>query len=150
MPSLKEKLSETMKAAMRSQDKLLLSCARNLHAAVRKKEIDDRVDLDDAGLRKIAQSLTKQRQDSIEQFKAGGRTDLVEKEEAELKFLQSFLPPQMSEMEVKTHITQAVSETQATSQKDMGKVMKALMPKIEGRADGNKVNQWVKEKLASS
>ena len=150
MATLKERLSEAMKAAMKAQDKDTLAFARNLHSAVRKKEIDERVDLDDGGVQKIASSLIKQRQDSIEQFKAGNRADLVQKEEAELKFLLSFLPTQMSEAEIREVVNWAVTESQAASAKDMGKVMKVLMPKVQGRADGKLVNQIVKERLGTT
>lgn len=138
-----------MKASMRSGDKDTLGFARNLHAAVRKKEIDDRVDLDDAGVQKIITSLAKQRQDSIEQFKQGGREDLVAKETAELAFLMSFMPKQMSEDEVKKLVAWAVAEAKATTAKDMGNVMKLLMPKVQGLADGKLVNQLVKAALGS-
>lgn len=147
MATLKERLSETMKHSMKSGDKDTLGFARNLHAAVRKKEIDDRVDLDDAGVQKIVQTLVKQRQDSLEQFKAGGREDLVAKEQAELKFLQTFLPEQMGEAEIRSIVEWAVAEAKASSPKDMGGVMKLLMPKVQGKADGKLVNQIVKEKL---
>lgn len=144
---IKEKLSETIKTAMKSGQKELLTYARNLHAAVRKKEIDDRVDLDDAGIQKIISTLSKQRQESIEQFKKGGREDLVANEEAELKFLMSFMPAQMSEEEVAKIVDWAVTESKASSAKDMGAVMKLLMPKVQGKADGKLVNQLVKNRL---
>lgn len=147
MSPLKTRLSDTIKISMKSGDKDTLAFARNLHAAVRKKEIDDRVDLDEGGFLKIVQSLAKQRQDSIEQFKAGGREDLVAKEEAELKFLRSFLPAQMSEAEIRAIVEAAVTESQASGPKDMGKVMKVLMPKTQGKADGALVSKIVKEKL---
>jgi len=147
MATLKEQLSDIVKTSMKSGDKDRLGFARSLHAAIRKKEIDDRVDLDDAGVQKIAQSLVKQRQESIDQFRAGGREDLVMKEEAELAFLKTFLPQQMSEAEVRDLVAWAVAEAKATQAKDMGNVMKVLMPKLQGRADGKLVNQLVKEKL---
>jgi len=147
MPTLKERLAEQMKAAMKSQDKETLSYARNLHAAVRKKEIDDRVDLDDAAVLKIISSLVKQRQDSIEQFKAGGREDLVAKEQAELGFLQAFMPAQMSEAEIRQLVDSAIAEVKPSGPKDLGQVMKVLLPKVQGRADGKLVNQLVREKL---
>jgi uncharacterized protein YqeY len=147
MSALKSTLADTIKSAMKSGDKETLAFARNLHAAIRKKEIDERIDLDDAAVQKIAQTAIKQRQDSIEQFTAGGRMDLVTKEQAELKFLMGFLPAQMSEAEVRDVVTWAVSEAKATSPKDMGAVMKLLMPKVSGKADGKLVNQIVKEKL---
>ncbi len=147
MATIKERLSETMKASMKSGDKDTLAFTRNLHAAVRKKEIDDRIDLDDAGVQKIIQSLVKQRQDSIDQFKQGGREDLVAKEQAELKFLQQYIPAQMTEDEVRKLVDWAVNESKAVSAKDIGNVMKVLMPKVQGVADGKLVNQLVKERL---
>lgn len=147
MATLKDKLSEQLKGAMKSGDKGLLGYCRNLHAAIRKKEIDERVDLDDAGVQKIVGASLKQRQDSIEQFKQGGRLDLVANEEAEAKFLMSFLPQQMSETEVRDVVAWAVTEAKASSPKDMGAVMKLLMPKVSGKADGKLVNQLVKERL---
>jgi uncharacterized protein YqeY len=147
MSALKARLSDEMKTAMKSGEKERLSFARNLHAAVRKKEIDDRVDLDDAAFQKIAQTLIKQRQDSIEQFKAGGRQDLVTKEEAELAFLKTFMPEEMSADEVKKLVDWAVTEAKAAGPKDLGAVMKLLMPKTQGKADGKLVSQLVKERL---
>jgi hypothetical protein len=147
--TIKAKLSEQMKAAMKSGDKDTLAFARNLHAAIRKKEIDDRVDLDDAAVQKIISTSMKQRQDSIEQFTQGGREDLATKEQQELNFLKSFMPAQMDEAEIRKVVEWAVSESKATSAKDMGNVMKLLMPKVQGRADGKLVNQIVKEKLGS-
>lgn len=147
MSELKTKLSDAMKTAMKAGDKATTAYARNLHAAVRKREIDDRVDLDDAGFIKIVQSLAKQRQDSIGQFKQGGREDLVANEEAELKFLQGFLPAQMGEAEIRKIVEAAVAQSGAQSAKDMGAVMKILMPQVQGKADGKLVNQIVREKL---
>jgi uncharacterized protein YqeY len=150
MPSIKESLSEQMKAAMKSGDKSRLAYARNLHAAVRKKEIDDRADLDDAGVLKIISTLLKQRQDSIEQFKKGGREDLVANEEAEAAFLKSFMPAQMSEDEIRKLVDWAVTEAKASGPKDIGNVMKLLMPKTQGKADGKLVNQLVRERIGSA
>lgn len=147
MATLKERLSTEIKEAMKGGDKEKLQFARNLHAAIRKKEIDERVDLDDAAVVKIAGSLVKQRQDSITQFRQGGREDLATKEEAELKFLQSYMPQQMSESELRSLVAAAVTEANATGPKDMGAVMKLLMPKTQGRADGKLLSQLVKEKL---
>lgn len=147
MPTIKESLSEKMKSSMKSGDKETLAFVRNLHAAVRKKEIDDRVDLDDAGVLKIISSLVKQRQDSIDQFKQGGREDLVAKEEGELKFLQSFMPTQMGEAELRKLVDWAVTEAKAAGPKDMGNVMKLLMPKTQGVADGKLVSQLVRERI---
>lgn len=147
MATLKERLSETIKTSMKSGDKDTLGFARNLHAAIRKKEIDDRADLDDAGVQKIVSTAMKQRQDSIEQYKAGGRDDLVAKETAELNFLKSYMPEQMGEDEVRKLVDWAVTESKASGPKEMGKVMALLMPKVQGKADGKLVNQLVKERL---
>lgn len=147
--ALKQRISDLMKSCMKSGDKEQLAFVRNLHAAIRKREIDDRKDLDDAEIQKIASTSIKQRQDSIDQFRKGGREDLVAKEEAELKFLQSFLPAQLSDDELKSIIQGAVAEAQATTAKDIGKVMKVLMPKVQGKADGKKINEFVKAQLGS-
>lgn len=148
MSSIKSQLSELMKSSMKSGDKDLLAFVRNLHAVVRKKEIDDRVDLDDAGIQKLITSLAKQRQDSIEQFRAGNRADLVAREEAELKFLMGFMPTQLSESEVRSLVDRAIATAKASGPKDMGAVMKVLMPDVQGKADGKLVSQIVKERLA--
>ena len=145
--SLKERVSELMKSSMKSGDKDTLNTVRMLHSAIRKKEIDEKVDLDDAGIIKIVNSLAKQRQDSIEQFQAGGRQDLVEKETKELELLKTFLPQQLSEAELRVLVDSAVKEANAATQKDMGNVMKVLMPKVSGRADGKLINQLVRERL---
>ncbi len=150
MPTLKQRLSEQMKSSMKSGDKETLAFVRNLHSAVRKKEIDDRIDLDDSGVLKIVSTLVKQRQDSIEQFKQGARQDLVVKEEAELKFLQSYLPAQMDETEIKNLVEWAVTEAKASSLKDIGNVMKLLLPQVQGKADGKLVNQLVRERIGQN
>ena len=145
--NLKERISDLMKSSMKSGDKETLSTVRMLHAAVRKKEIDDRVDLDDAAIIKVVGTLAKQRQDSIEQFTTGGRQDLVDKETKELNLLMSFLPQQMSQDELVILIDGAVKEAHATTQKDMGAVMKLVMPKTAGRADGKLINQLIRDRL---
>ena len=145
--TIKEKISDLMKTSMKSGDKETLLFVRNLHSAVRKKEIDDRADLDDAGIQKIIGTIMKQRLDSIEQFRNGGREDLAVKEEAEAKFLKQFLPEQLPEAEVAAIVDWAVKESGATSAKEMGKVMALLMPKVQGKADGKLVNSLVRAKL---
>jgi len=147
MATIKAQVADQMKAAMKSGDRDTVTFCRNLTAVIRKKEIDDKIELDDPATHKIIQSLVKQRQDSIEQFKQGGREDLVAKEEAELKFLMSYLPAQMSADEIRKIVDWAVTESKASSPKDMGNVMKLLMPKVQGKADGKLVNQLVKERL---
>lgn len=150
MASIKDKIQEDTKAAMKSGDKLKVGTLRMLHSAIRKKEIDDRIDLDDAGVIKIFTGLVKQRQDSIDQFKAGGRQDLVDKETAELQLLQSYMPAQMSQDEIVKIVESAIQEAGAKTQKDIGAVMKVLMPKTAGKADGKLVNQLVRERLPSA
>jgi len=150
MATIKEKLTEGMKNALKAGDKDTLAFTRNILAVVKKKEIDDRVQLDDAGVQKLIAVSMKQRQDSIDQFKKGGREDLVTKEEAELKFLQSFMPAQMTEDELKRLVDWAVTEAKASGPKDIGNVMKLLMPKIQGRADGKLVNQLVRERIGQA
>ena len=147
MATLKEQLSETIKTAMKAGEKELLQYARTLHAAIRKKEVDERIDLDDVGVVKIVATLVKQRNESIDQFRKGNRDDLVAKEEAELKFLMQYQPAQMSETEIRSFVESSITESGAKSAKDMGLVMKVLMPKLQGRADGKLVNQIVREKL---
>lgn len=147
MATIKEQVAEDMKAAMKSGEKIKLGAVRMLHAAIRKKEIDDRVELDDAGVTKLVSSLVKQRHESIEQFKAGNRQDLVDKESAELQCLQAYLPQQLSQDELKVLIDSTIQECNAKTQKDIGLVMKTLMPKTTGRADGKLVNQLVRERL---
>ncbi len=149
MATIKSRIADDMKAALKAAQKDRLSAIRNLHAAVRKKEIDDRVDLDDAGVIKIISSLVKQRQDSIEQFTKGGRQDLVDKESAELKLLQGYLPAQMSQDEIVKLIDAAIAESGAKSPKEMGAVMKILLPKVQGKADGKMISQLVTQKLNS-
>jgi hypothetical protein len=147
MPSLKETNQENMKTAMKSGDKSTLQYTRNLHAAIRKKEIDDRKDLEDADVLKLISTMLKQREESIAQFKAGGRTDLVEAEEAEAKYLRQFMPAQMSVDELKPIVDASIAESGAKDIKDLGKVMKVLLPKVQGKADGKLVNQLVRESL---
>ena len=145
---LRDRISQDMKEAMKSGDKAKLSAIRNIHAAIRKKEIDERIDLDDAAALKVIASLVKQRQDSIEQFKAGNRQDLVEKEGAELALLQSYMPAQMSTEELVKLVEAAIQECNAKTQKEMGAVMKIVMPKVAGRADGKVLNQLIRERLS--
>ena len=146
--SLKDRLAEEMKDAMRSQDKVRLSTIRMLLSAVKYKEIDLGKVLADEEVIETVTSSVKQRRDSIEQFSNAGRTDLVEKEEAELKILQGFLPEQLSVEEVVAEIDRTVTEAGASGMKDLGKVMKLLMPKVSGRADGKMVSDKVRERLS--
>jgi uncharacterized protein YqeY len=149
MPTIKEINQETMKTSMKSGDKATLQFTRNLHAAIRKREIDDRVDMTDPEILKLIGTMLKQREDSITQFRAGGREDLVASEEAEAKYLRQFMPAQLSADDLKALIASAVTESEAKDIKDLGKVMKILQPKVQGLADGKLVNQLVREKLGA-
>jgi uncharacterized protein YqeY len=147
MPTIKEINQDNMKTAMKGGDKATTQYARSLHAAIRKKEVDDRVDMIDADIIKLITSMLKQREDSITQFKAGGREDLVANEEAEATYLRKFMPAAMTEEEIKALIAKVAEEVGAKDAKDLGKVMKVLQPQVAGRADGKLVTQFVKEKL---
>lgn len=145
---IKKKLDEEMVAAAKAKDKIRLSAARMLKTALHNKEIDLMRPLNESETLQVLSSMIKQRKDSIEQFARGGRTDLVEKEETELKFLQEFMPAQMSEEAIDAVIRKTIEEAGAVSVKDMGKVMKILMPKLTGMADGKVVGEKVKAFLS--
>lgn len=145
--SIKEKIKADMVTAMKAREKERLECIRFLQAAIKKQEVDTRKDLDDAAVTSILMNLVKQRKDSIDQFRKGGREDLVAKEEAELKILQSYLPEQMSTDELKAVIEAAIKETGATGMKEMGLVIKATMAKAAGKAEGSVVSDLVKKRL---
>jgi len=146
--SLEEKLVDEMKQAMKSNDKLRLSTIRMIRSAIKNKEIEQRKKLDDEDIFRVIQGMVRKSEESIEQFKAGGRMDLVEKEQKEIETMKSFLPQPLSREEILKIIDQSIEETQASSLKDLGKVMKSVMPRLEGKADGKSINQLVKEKLS--
>jgi uncharacterized protein YqeY len=146
--SLAERLVDEMKQAMKSNDKVRLSTIRMIRSAVKNKEIDLRNTLDDAEILRVIQGMVRKSEDSIEQFKAGGRMDLVEKETKEIEILKSYLPQALSREDVARIIDESIQETQASSLKDIGKVMKSVMPKLSGKADGKLINQLVKERLS--
>lgn len=145
---VKVKLDQAMVAAAKAQDKIRLSAIRMIKAALHNKEISLMRPLNESEVLQVLSSMIKQRKDSIEQFAKGGRTDLVEKEEAELKVVQEFMPAQMSEDEVDALIKKTIEEAGAVSIKDMGKVMKLLMPKLAGMADGKMAGEKVKALLS--
>jgi uncharacterized protein YqeY len=145
---IKSRLNEEMIVAAKAKDKVRLSAIRMLKSALHNKEIDLMRPLNESEALQILSAIVKQRKDSIEQFAKGGRTDLVEKEEAELKVVQEFMPAQMSDDEVENIIKKAVAEAGAVSVKDMGKVMKILMPQLTGVADGKMVGEKVKAFLS--
>ncbi len=144
---LKEKIMQDMKEAMKAKDTAKVSTLRLLISEIKNKEIDKRGELTDDEILAVIQKAVKQRKESIEQYEKAGRSDLVEKEKKELEILEAYLPQPLSEEELEAIIDEAIKEAQATSVKDMGKVMKIVMPKVRGRADGKIVNQKVREKL---
>jgi uncharacterized protein YqeY len=146
--SLEERLVEEMKQAMKSNDKLRLSTIRMIRSALKNKEIELRKKLEDEDVVKVIQAMVRKGEESVEQFQTGGRMDLVEKEKKEIGILKSFLPQPLSQEEILKIIDQSIQETQASSLKDIGKVMKSVMPKIGGKADGKLINQLVKERLS--
>jgi uncharacterized protein YqeY len=146
--SLEERLVEEMKQAMKSSDKLRLSTIRMIRSALKNKEIELRKKFEDDDIVKVVQVMVRKGEESVEQFQAGGRMDLVEKEKSEIEILKSFLPQPLSQEEILKIIDQSIQETQASSPKDIGKVMKSVIPKIGGKADGKLINQLVKERLS--
>lgn len=144
---LKTTIQNDMKAAMKSGEPLKTGCLRMLIAEVKKREIDKRSALDENEIQKTISSLIKQRNDSIEAFLKGGRQDLADKEKLEIEVLKVYLPTQLSESEVDALVTAAIQETQAKVPQDVGKVMKVVLAKAEGRADGKLVNELVRKKL---
>ncbi len=146
--SLEVRLVEEMKQAMKSNDKLRLSTIRMIRSASKNKEIELRKKLEDEDVVKVIQVMVRKGEESVEQFQTGGRMDLVEKEKKEIEILKSFLPQPLSQEEILKIIDQSIQETQASSLKDIGKVMKSVMPKIGGKADGKLINQLVKERLS--
>jgi len=148
--SMNDQVGADITAAMKARDASRLSALRMLKAAVMNKSVEKGRDLDDAEVLQVAASLVKQRRDSIEQFTNAGRTDLVEKETAELTVLQAYLPAAATPEEINAAVAEAIAETGASSPKDMGKVMKAVMPKLAGKnADGKAVNEAVRRTLGA-
>jgi uncharacterized protein YqeY len=147
--SLKDQITEDMKTAMRAKDSARLLTIRGLLAALKQKEVDERVVLTDADVIAIVDKLVKQRKDSITQFTAGGRTDLVDKEAAELQVLEGYLPQRLSADEVAAEVAKIVASLGATGPGDMGKVMGAVKTRLAGKADMGLVSAAVKSALAS-
>jgi hypothetical protein len=141
--SLKEKLMIDMKASMKNKDKVRKNAVTMIRAAVKQSEVDNRVELEDEDVLGIIIKQVKQRKDSIKDFKAGGRDDLVTLTEEEISILTEYLPQQLGAEELEEIVVQAIKDTNAQSKKDMGKIMGIVMPVIKGRADGKQVNQIV-------
>src|SRR4030095_4726083 len=148
--ALNDEVSADIAAAMKARDAARLSALRMLKAAVMNKDVEKGRDLEDAEVLQVVASLVKQRRDSIEQFTKAGRTDLVEKENGEIAVLEHYLPPAATADEIEAAVKAAIAETGAASPKDMGKVMKAVMPKLAGKnADGKAVNEIVRRTLGA-
>ena len=147
--TLQEKIQSHLADAMRSKDSLRLSVLRMMKSAVKNKEIDKMKTLEEGEVLAVLNTLVKQRKDSVEQFRKGGREELAQKEEAEIKIIEEYLPAAASEEDIRRAVEEAVQETGATSIKDMGKVMQAARARLAGKSvDGGRVSQLVKEKLS--
>jgi uncharacterized protein len=146
--SLKERVTEDMKAAMRAKDSERLGTIRMITAAIKQREFDERITLDDTQVLSVIEKMIKTRKESIEQFKIGGRDDLVARESREIELLQAYLPAQLSESEVDALIREAIAESGATSIKEMGKAMALLKQKAQGRADMAAASAKLKAKLS--
>jgi uncharacterized protein YqeY len=145
--TLKERINEEMKAALRARETAKLGAIRLLMAAIKQREVDERIVLDDAAVIAVIDKMLKQRRDSIAQFQAAGRQDLVDAEKLEVDLLQTYMPAGLSEDEIRAAVATAVAETGATGPGDMGKVMAALKPRLAGRADMAEVSKRVKAAL---
>jgi uncharacterized protein YqeY len=148
MSSLKQRINDDIKSAMRSKEADRLTTLRMITAAIKQREVDERIQLDDTQVLAVLDKLCRQHRDSIQQYEAGGRKDLVGKETSELNIVQSYLPQQLTDDELKALIQAAVNKTGAATIKDMGKVMGVLKPEIQGRTDMTKASILVKSMLA--
>jgi len=145
--TLKARITEDMKTAMRSGEKDRLSCIRMLQAGIQQREVDERITLDDAQVLSVIDKMIKQRRESVTQFEAGKRADLVAKESAEIAWLTQYLPAQLGDSELEALIREAIAATGAASMKDMGKVMGLLKPKAQGRTDIGALSARIKTAL---
>jgi hypothetical protein len=145
--NLKQQISEDMKSAMRAKETARLGAIRLLLAAMKQREVDERIELTDADVVAIIEKMLKQRRDSISQYKAANRQDLVDVEEFEVTVLQAYMPQQLSEAEIASAIAEAIAATGAAGPQDMGKVMGVVKPKLAGRADMGKVSGLIKAQL---
>jgi len=145
--ALKERITEDMKSAMRAGEKARLATIRLALAAIKQREVDERISLDDGQVLAVLEKMIKQRREAIAQFQSGGRADLVAKENAEIDLLQGYLPAQLSEAEIDALIAKAIAATGAASIKDMGKVMAVVKPQAQGRADMGALSARIKQKL---
>ena len=146
--ALRERLDEDLKSAMRAKDSLRMNTIRALKSATKYREIELMKPLDDAGILGVVTAEIKRRRDSVEQYRAGNRADLADKEDAEIRLLQDYLPRQLSALELEAKVDEVIGQVGAKGPKDMGAVMKALLPDVQGRADGKVVSELVKQRLA--
>ena len=148
MSKLKQLITDDMKLAMKAQDKSALKAIRMILGAIKQKEIDERINLDDTQVLAVIQKMVKQRKDSISQFSDAGRSDLVEVEEAELSIINNYMPKQLSDAEIEAAVVKAIVDSGADSMKDMGKLMGILKGQLDGKADMGRVSQLIKSKLS--
>ena len=148
MSELKKRITDDMKSAMKAKDKQALKAVRMILEAIKQKEIDERIELDDAQVMTVIQKMVKQRKDSISQFSDAGRSDLVEIEEAELETINNYMPEQLSDEEVESVVDKAINDSGANSMKDMGKLMGILKSQLQGKADMSLVSQLIKSRLS--
>ncbi len=148
MSELKKRITDDMKSAMKAKDRQALKAVRMILEAIKQKEIDERIELNDAQVMTVIQKMVKQRKDSISQFSDAGRTDLVEIEEAELEIINNYMPEQLSDEEVASVVDKAINDSGANSMKDMGKLMGMLKSQLQGKADMSLVSQLIKSKLS--
>ena len=148
MSELKKSITDDMKSAMKAKDRQALKAVRMILEAIKQKEIDERIELDDAQVMTVIQKMVKQRKDSISQFSDAGRSDLVEIEEAELETINNYMPEQLSDEEVASVVYKAINDSGANSMKDMGKLMGMLKPRLQGKADMSIVSQLIKSRLS--
>ncbi|MFV1848109.1 GatB/YqeY domain-containing protein [Stenotrophomonas maltophilia] len=146
--SMKQQLTEDMKAAMKAGEKHKLGVIRLINAAIKQREVDERIELDDTAVISVLDKMVKQRKDSVSQFEAANREDLAEIERAEIVVIEAYLPAKMGEAEIAAAIQAAIAETGASGPADMGKLMGALKPKLAGQADMGLVSKLVKQQLA--
>ena len=147
--SLKAQLTDDMKTAMKSGDKERLGVIRLINAAIKQREVDERIQLDDTQVLSVLEKMLKQRRDSVSQFQAAGRTDLADKETFEIGVVQSYMPAQLSAADVDAIVAATIAEAGATGPKDMGKVMGLVRPKVAGKTDMGKLSEIIKGKLAA-
>ena len=148
MSELKKSITDDMKSAMKAKDKEFLRATRMIIEAIKQKEVDERVELDDPQVLTVINKMVKQRKDSISQFDVAGRTDLVEIEEAELEIIKKYMPEQLSDEEVEIFVDKAINDSGSDSMKDMGKLMGMLKGQLDGKADMGAVSQLIKAKLS--